>query len=100
MRLNQRATGRRLPSPFVVRVVWARVKPGGTFKHKEQPLPDSRSYVEYDGSSSGGSDGKFPVHWKINRECQEVAEEALAGIPKDPTRPLQPSPKPQTTTGN
>ena len=89
--------------PFVVRAVWARVKPGGTLKPKAEPLPDSARYAEYDGSSTGGSDGKFPVHWKINRECRDVAEEALAGIPKDPTRPLQPAPaagKPQTTTGN
>jgi hypothetical protein len=85
------------PGPFVVRAVWARVG-GGAFDPATQTLPDANLYVEYDGSSTGESNGAHAVHWKINRGCQNVSKGALSGVPIDPTREPQPiKPGPRTT---
>jgi hypothetical protein len=83
------------PAPFVVRSVWARVTPNGTFRPTVDPLPRSTYYAEYDGSSTGGSGGEFPAFWKINRNCVEIKAEALAGVHPDPWRSLQPAAPPQ-----
>ncbi|HXA19879.1 MAG TPA: hypothetical protein VN380_23045 [Thermoanaerobaculia bacterium] len=92
------------PAPFVVRSIWARITPTGGFRPAEDPLPPSGYYAEYDGSSTGGSGGVFPAYWKINRNCVEITQAALAGVHLDPTRPLQPnapqSLRPRSTTGN
>ena len=96
--------GRDCPAPFVVRAVWARVKTDGRFDPKKDELPDSTRYAEYDGSSTGGSGGAFPVYWKINRDCVEISEETLRHVPRDPTRELQPrapeGSRPRSTQGN
>ena len=83
------------PPPFLVRAFWARVTPTGGFKPKENPLPESARYAEYDGSTTGDSNGAYPAYWKINRDCLEISEEALGDVHKDPWRKLQPNaPKP------
>jgi hypothetical protein len=87
--------GECLPADYIVRTVWARVTPTGTFKPKEDALPDSPRYIEYDGSSTGDTGGKAPVYWKINRECLEITEEALQGVHYDPSRELQPEAPPR-----
>lgn len=79
--------------PYIVRTVWAKVTATGTFRPKADDLPDSARYIEYDGSSTGDTGGKSPAHWKINRDCLEVTADALRGIHKDPSRPLQPPPE-------
>lgn len=77
-------------SPYIVRTVWARVTPAGTFDPTKDDVRDSLRYMEYDGSSTGDTGGKEPVYWKINRDCVEVTAEALLAVHKDRVRGLQP----------
>jgi hypothetical protein len=92
--------GRDCPAPYIVRAVWAQVSPGGTFRPKTDDLFGSPRYIEYLGSSTGGTGGTSPAYWKINRDCLRTDEDALNGVHRDPTRELQQPPvtgKPWTT---
>jgi hypothetical protein len=77
-------------SPYIVRTVWARITPNGTFDPTKDVVSDSARYMEYAGSSTGDTGGKEPVYWKINRDCVEVTAEALLPLHKDRVRGLQP----------
>lgn len=91
------ALGPGCPSPYIVRTVWVKIGETGGFDPTKDDLMPAARYVEYDGSTTGGTNGKFPAHWKINRKCEEVAKQSLEHVHQDPNRVLQ-RPAPLTTT--
>ena len=98
--------GRDCASPYLVRSVWARVTPNGSFHPMTDALPGSAStyYIEYDGSSTGDTGGAFPAYWKINRDCLTISDDALRNVHEDETRELQPEAppgdRPRSTRGH